>query len=221
MIYSPDNNFLLLKNQKVGGTSLEVVISKIVPINSIVTPKTSNHPEWKLDDDPVYKDYTPRNYDGFYNHMSYSEIANKINISHAKAYIFVRNPLEMVLSDFFHRLRIKKINDKWKNFTDVEKKYLTKLYFKNELGWNWLTSNKHIYTSINNEIQVDQFLRYENGIENEINLILPKHNLPTIKLDIYEKAFKPKNIKIEEVFLSYQIEQIKENWSWEIEHFKY
>ena len=221
MIYSPDNNFLLLKNQKVGGTSLEVVISKIVPFNSIVTPKTSDHPEWKLDDDPVYKDYMPRNYEGFYNHMSYSEIAKKINISFAKSYIFIRNPLDMVLSDFFHRLRIKKINNEWKKFTNLEKKYIVDLYFENKLGWNWLTSNKYIYTSANNEIKVDKFLRYENGIENEINSILPNHNLPKIKLDIYEKAFKPKDIKIREVFSNNQIKLIKESWSWEFEYFKY
>ena len=41
MIYSPDHKFLLLKNHKVGGTSLEVPVSMIVPENAIVTPKTS------------------------------------------------------------------------------------------------------------------------------------------------------------------------------------
>jgi len=81
MILSKDNNFLLLKNQKVGGTSLEISLSMVVPANSIVTPKTSDDPAWAIKDEKIYDGYIPRNYNGFYNHMSYSEIKEKIDLT--------------------------------------------------------------------------------------------------------------------------------------------
>ena len=56
MIYSPDHNFLLLKNIKVGGTSLEVELSQVLPNNAIVTPILPKNDKHK-----------PRNYAGFRN----------------------------------------------------------------------------------------------------------------------------------------------------------
>ena len=64
MIYSQDHNFLLISNQKVAATSLEMELSKILPLNAIVTPLF-----------PVRPDHNPRNHkDIFYKHMGYSEI---------------------------------------------------------------------------------------------------------------------------------------------------
>jgi|688.fasta_scaffold65866_6 hypothetical protein len=221
MILSLENNFLLLKNQKVGGTSLEVPLSKIMPENAIITPKTSDDPAWKLSDEPIYKDYNPRNCEGFYNHMSYSEINSKISLSGIKSYIFIRNPFEMVLSHFFHRLKFEGLNTKWMELTNKRQSELLFKYFNGELGWGWLKSNKYLYTSKEGNIQVNEFLRYENGIEKEINKVLPLHNLPTITLDIREKSFRPKQIHYRDVFLDNHIKLISKEWCWELEYFGY
>jgi len=221
MILSLNHNFLLIKNQKVGGTSLEVSLSKIMPKNAIITPKTSNDPNWVIKNDTEYTDYFPRNYFGFYNHMSYSEIQQVVDLSNIKSYIFIRNPFEMVLSHFFHRLKIKDLNEQWLNFNKNEQNNLLFKYFNGDLGWDWLKSNKHLYTSEKNKIQVDKFLRYENGIEQEINKVLPLHNLKTINLNITEKSFRPKNVNYKDVFLKEHIHKIKKSWSWELDYFGY
>jgi hypothetical protein len=221
MIYSPDHNFLLLKNQKVGGTSLEVPLSMILPDNAIVTPRTTNDPAWKIEE-KEYVGYTPRNYEGFYNHISYSKIKDKIDISDATSYVFVRNPYSAVLSHFFHRLHIfNKGNETWQDITDKEKETLVDQYFNNDLGWERHKSNRHIYTGKNGEIQVDRILRYENGVQEEINSVLPQHDIPKITIDIYEKSFRPKNTTPENVFKDRHTEIIRSEWSWEFENLGY
>jgi hypothetical protein len=220
MILSKSNNFLLLKNQKVGGTSLEIPLSMVVPEDAIVTPRTSDDPAWALEE-KTYDGYKPRNYDGFYNHMSYSEINSKIDLTDIKAYIFVRNPYDAVLSHFFHRLYFINKNNKWNSLNKIEQNVLIEKYFNNELGWSWHTSNKHIYLSNNGSIQVDNFLIYENGIESEINNILIKHNISKISITQQEKAFKPKSIKPKDVFSSKYLDKIYKEWLWEFKTFGY
>jgi hypothetical protein len=220
MILSKSNNFLLLKNKKVGGTSLEIPLSMVVPEDAIVTPRTSNDPAWALEEEN-YDGYKPRNYDGFYNHMSYSEINLKVDLTNIKAYIFVRNPYNAVLSHFFHRLYFINKNYTWNSLDKTEQKLLVDKYFNNKLGWSWHTSNKHIYLSSDGNIQVDNFLIYENGIESEINNILIKHNIPKINITQNEKAFKPKFIKPEDVFSSKYLNQIHKEWFWEFKTFGY
>ena len=97
MIYSPDHNFLMLKNSKVGGTSLEVELSKVLPENAIVT---------KID--PPNSQHRPRNHKGFYNHMPYLEASSILDLSNTKSYIFVRHPYDTVLSAFFLSNKIKR-----------------------------------------------------------------------------------------------------------------
>jgi hypothetical protein len=222
MILSKEHNFLLLKNHKVGGTSLEVPLSMVLPKTAIVTPKTANHPAWKIKNEPSYDGYLPRNYDGFYNHISYSEIKNKIDISNVNAYVFVRHPFNAVLSHFFHRLYfLDNLNEKWESCTKEEKKQLVDMYFNNQLGWEWYKSSKSIYLSSENKIQVKEILKYENGVEEEINKILPKHNIQKIKLNIFEKSFRPKNIKYNDVFEEHHLDLIAKEWNWEFENLGY
>jgi hypothetical protein len=221
MIFSKDHNFLLLKNQKVGGTSLEIALSMVVPENAIVTPRTSNHPEWAIKDEKVFVDYKPRNYEGFYNHIPYSDIQKLINLKNVKSYIFIRNPYDAVLSHFFHRLYFINKNNNWDELKEQEKNNLIVKYFNNELGWPWHTSNKYIYLSKKNKIQVNEFLFYEDGIELEINKVLPKHNIPQIKITAQEKTFKPKNIKPKDIFSKIQLQKIYNEWNWEFNEFGY
>ena len=198
MIYSPDHNFLLLKNQKVGGTSLEVDLSKNLPNNAIVTeinPKNKNH--------------NPRNNKGFYNHMPYFEIEKKIDLSNVKSYVFVRNPYDIVLSNFFYQCKANNISSK--EYTSYIDYYF---YF------NMIKSQKHIYTK-NKKIVVDKILKYEKGIESEINLVLIEHKINTITLKTFEKAYRPKNFKPSNIFKKNHVEKIKKEWYWEFEMFDY
>ena len=221
MIYSPDHKFLLLKNHKVGGTSLEVPVSMVVPENAIVTPKTSDDPAWKLKNEQPYDGYSPRNYLGFYNHMSYSEISNKIDLTNVKSYVFVRNPFNIVLSNFFHRLYFIDMNLKWINLNNNEKSFLIEEYFNDRLGAEWKRSTKNIYLSDNKDIQVTKFLKYESGIENEINPVLVENGLSAIKLNVEEKRFRPEGVKYFDVFSDQHLDIIYNEWQWEFKTFGY
>jgi hypothetical protein len=209
LIYSPDHNFLMIKNTKVGGTSLEVELSKVLPDNSIVTqikPENINH--------------VPRNYDGFYNHMPYSEIKNKIDLANTRSYVFVRNPYDIVLSNFFHQLFLShidysKINLKQKNTL------LDKYFFGNDQDITLIKSTKRLYTSDNNEIQVNKILRYEKGIEYEINPVLFEHGIRSIFIKTFEKSYRPKEIKYQDIFSKDHIDLIQQEWSWEFENLGY
>jgi hypothetical protein len=221
MIYSPDHNFLLLKNHKVGGTSLEVPLSMVVPDNAIVTPKTSDDPAWKLDE-PEIAGYRPRNYEiGFYNHIPYVDIASKLDLSKANAYVFVRHPYKAVLSDFFHRLYFIQKNFIWNDLEKKEQQNLVERYFNDDLGWTWYRSSKNIYQHYDGSLAVGKILYYENGVEKEINSVLPIHNLPKIKLTRNEKAFRPKNVVYQNVFSKKYLEIIRKDWWWEFETLNY
>lgn len=213
MIYSSDHNFLLIKNKKVGGTSLEVDLSQILPENAIVTPIY-----------PINNNHKPRNYSGFYNHISYSEIQNKIDLSNVLSYVFVRHPYSMVLSDMFHGIGGA---SRWNILSDKDKDILVDKYFdENDSNYyedmpnKMLNSTKNLFTS-DNDIQVTKILKYEDGIENQINSILPNHSLPKIKLLSKEKTYRPENINHSDIFKKRHYEKINKEWFWEFENLGY
>jgi hypothetical protein len=177
MIYSPNHRFLLIKNIKVGGTSMEVELSKVLPNNAIVTPIH-----------PVNKSHFPRNHNGeFYNHMPFTEISKKIDLEKVHSYVFVRNPYSTVLSDFFYRLQI---NNPEIETYKMKEKFFSKIdvssYFE-----NFFLSGTHKLFTKDDKIIVNKILFYENGIENEINKILPIHGINYIKIKTFEKKYKP------------------------------
>jgi len=219
MIFSKDHNFLLLKNGKVGGTALEVELSRVLPSNAIVTPATGNSPEWKIEGE-FYDNYSPRNHKGFWNHMSYSEVKQRIDLKNVKSYIFVRNPYEIVLSHFFHRLYFVNKNLIWENLNEKEKDKLIKDYFNNDLGTPWHKSTKKLYIE-NEQVCIDKFLHYEKGIGFEINEVLSEHDIPNINLTVFSKQFKPKNVKYYEVFSQKDLNIIYDDWKWEFIKFGY
>jgi hypothetical protein len=203
MIYSKEHDFLYLKNRKVGGSSTEICMSEIMPDNSIVTPVR-----------PLDKRHKPRNYSGFYNHMSYKEVSYKIDLSNTLSCVVVRNPYDSVMSDFFLQLNHSKQIDNIFDYRD-----LAKLYFKNNIRKEWLKSSKHIYT-INNEVCVKKIIKYEDGIENEINKVLNNFDLKLI-IDIKQKSFRPKNIDYRDIFSKDHIKMIQNEWSWEFDSLGY
>jgi hypothetical protein len=207
MIFSEDNKFLLIKNLKVGGTSLEVELSKVLPNNAVVTPIY-----------PKVVGHSPRNYKNkFYNHISYDEINTIIELTKIKSYVFVRNPYDIVLSDFFHKLQDKKPDIKTKEIN--KKDFLldeVDIYFKNFL----LKSTHKLYTK-KNKVVVSKLLFYENGIENEINKILPLHGINKIKLITFEKQYRPPWAQYKNIFNKKQIKIINDEWSWEFKNLGY
>jgi hypothetical protein len=206
VIYSKDHNFLLIKNEKVGGTSLEVELSKILPENSIVTPIV-----------PSNINHIPRNHQNiFYNHISYSEIEELLDLQNVMSYVIVRNPYDVVLSSFFHTLHnnLKIPTYEMKEKTDLSKK--VDVYFKECL----LHGTHKLYTK-NNKIIVNKILYYENGIENEINKVLIDHNIKPIQITTFEKKHRPPWATYKNMFNKEQIDIINSAWSWEFENLEY
>jgi len=208
MIYSPDHKFLMLKNIKVGGTSLEVELSKVLPDNAIVTPIN-----------PSNIDHYPRNYGNFYNHITYKLIKETIDLSNVNSYVFVRNPYDIQLSMLFYRLKEKNIV--WEKIPIWQKNNLLDIFFsQTDESFKMHNSTKNIYT-INGEIIVDRVLMYENGIEDEINSILPDHGIEKINMKTFEKQYKPKEYTVENTFKEDHLEKIYSEWSWEFNQFGY
>lgn len=184
---------------------MEVELSKILPKNAIVT-----------EIDPPNPEHIPRNNSGFYNHICYSEIKQKINLKNIKSYVFVRHPYTTVLSDFFFVLKLQGID-----YLSLDQKDVSFLVDKYFSGSNWLRSTGFIYRDNLNNSCVDEFLFYENGIENEINRILPMHNISPIKINTFEKQYRPKDVKYSDIFLNKHIDMINDSWSWEFENLGY
>ena len=208
MIYSPDHKFLMLKNFKVGGTSLEVELSKVLPENAIVT-----------EIDPANSEHNPRNYDGFYHHMPYFAASSILDLSNTKSYIFVRNPYDTVLSMLFYQLKRK--NLEWGSFNKTQKdNILEQYFFKNIKDFSMIKSTKYIYT-IEDDIVVDKVLKYELGIENQMNDILLSHNIKNIRMNTFEKEYREKKYTVENTFKLSHIHQIQSEWSWEFKMFGY
>jgi hypothetical protein len=208
MIYSPDHNFLMLKNIKVGGTSLEVELSNVLPDNSIVTEIT-----------PTNTYHNPRNNAGFYNHMPYTEISSKIDISNSMSYVFVRNPYDTQLSMLFYKLKQKNIN--WKDISDVKKeKLLNKFFFEKQEDFSMLKSTKYIYAN-EDGLLVDKVLKYEQGIEDQINKILTTHNIKNIVMNTFEKKYRPKEYTVKNTFNKDHLDKIHKEWAWEFDMFGY
>jgi len=205
MIYSEKHNFLLLKNYKVGGTSLEVELSQVLDESAVVTPI---HPENAL--------HKPRNVGAFYNHIPYSKIEDLLGkevLDKTESVVFIRNPFDVVLSHMYMSFSWSEIKNPSK--TDVDK------YFNNQTKLNKITSSmsRRIYTK-NNIVMANTVYKYEDGLD-QINQTLEKVGIGSISINAREKMYKPKDIKPLDVFGSNHIDAIYKDWSWEIDQFDY
>ena len=208
MIFCDKHKFLLIKNMKVGSTSLEVELSKILPDSAVVTFIN-----------PPNKNHRPRNINGFLNHTSFLEASKHLDLFDVKSYVMVRHPYDMVLSDFFFRSEVLMAGN-WNDLDINLQNELIEKYFNNEFtNGGWFKSTKNLYM-VDNSVAVTKILKYENGIENEINSVLPDHGLPQIKVNTYEKAYRPKNIT-HKIFSKNILDMIKEEWSWEFDNLGY
>jgi len=209
MIFCDKHKLLVIKNMKVGSTSLEVELSQILPSTATVTIIN-----------PPNKNHKPRNLNGFVNHSSFLDVSKRIDLTNTVSYTIVRHPFEMVASDFFFRSEVISAGD-WNQLEQNTKIQLVDMYFKNKFSnGGWFKSTKNLYT-IDNNIAVDNLLRYENGIANEMNKFLPNHNLPQIPGNTYEKAYRPKNVSYHDIFDKEKLSLIADEWHWEFNNLGY
>jgi hypothetical protein len=205
MIYSPQHKFLLIKNLKVGGTSLEVDLEKVLPSDAIVTTQHPSMPD----------DYLPRNYKeyGFDGHTPFNIFEYRLpeDVKDLTSVVFVRNPFDTVLSHFFMMLKF--YNAKVEDYKDY-----VYGYFNGTISMSMLGSTKDIYAS-GGTVQVSHVLRYEDGIENQINPILTRVGIPNITVTAKEKAWRPTHLTPKDVFNESQLNMIKKEWAWEIKNF--
>ena len=205
MIYSEKHRFLLLKNYKVGGTSLEVELSQVLDQSAVVTPI---YPENLL--------HQPRNFNKFYNHITYVELENLLGVdalNKTESVVFVRNPFDVVLSHMYMSFSWSGINNPSK--FDVDK------YFNNKTKLNKITSSKSksIYTK-GDVIMAKHVYKYEDGLD-QINKVLYDVGIDKIAINAKEKVYRPKHIKPTDIFEPRHIEEIYKDWSWEIDKFDY
>jgi hypothetical protein len=219
MIYSPDNNFLLIKNFKVGGTSLEIALSYLLPENAICTPidfSNAYHAErnWKTDKYELS------------NHTSYGHAKTVFGeevINNTVSAVFVRNPYEQVLSWFFHRLNEYNWKFNWNSLSKEQQDlWVEKFFSETDPHFCMLKSTKKLYTQGDeNLVSVGHVLRYENGLENEINKVLSLIDLPAITIPYKEKNFRPEEVNYLDIFKEEHLKKIQTEWSWEFETFNY
>ena len=208
MILNKKNNFLLIKNFEVNADYIESVLSNTLPEDTIVTPMANSS---------YY--YSPRNYSDYKlsEYMSFYEINKNYGLEKIKAYIIVRNPYHSVLSNFFYSLKTLSVLENCNKLSKKNQDQFVDGYFKSDY---FLKSTKELYIH-NNMIMVEDVIIYEDGIEEQINNILLKHELPTIKLNTIEDNHVPKKINFMNVFSSKHINQITNDWKWEFDNFGY
>jgi len=232
MIYSPSNRFLLVQNIKVGGTSLKLELAKNLPMDSYVTYSGSGPIGTNLsieDDRDIidklnhYKNFMEMSFsEPILTHISYTNIKNKFpneDWEKVTSCVFVRNPYSTVLSHFFMTLQFEYLVHKFLTYPKKYQDVVVDNYFNSH---HQMLSTKPIYTDENKNILVNHVFKYENGLESEINKILPLVGLPTIDSIKYSaKKFKPSDITYKDVFSERHLDIIQKEWAWEFEEFKY
>ena len=208
MIYSYDHDFLMIKNRKVGSSSTEAELSKVLPENAIVTLVM-----------PAIEGHIARNHIGFYNHMAYSEIAKKIDLSKTTSAVFVRNPYRSVMSHMFYQINFLSLYDEFMSSKE-NRSNIINMYFNDEIRAPWLKSSKNLYTTDGN-IDVTHVLKYEEGLAAGLNPVLESLGIPTLSFNTREKSHSPSGIEYQDIFTSDQMEMITDEWLWEFNNLGY
>jgi hypothetical protein len=230
MIYSPDNSFVMFQNLKVGGSSLKLSLIDIMPDTALCTDVDMGARAANLD--PVLHRSTleklgagkkntiaalgkdPGTHMGVWN---FRECFPDVNFNALTSCVFVRNPFDMVFSMLIMKLQQDFLLKKFYEMSKTEQDTLVDEHFKT----NFLKSTKGLYTSFG-LIDVTHVFKYENGLAQEINTILPGLGLPTISEVKYEvKKFKSSDITYRDYFKERHLDIIRKEWWWEFETFNY
>ena len=78
-----------------------------------------------------------------------------------------------------------------------------------------------VFKWIDNKSIIDMFIRYEDGIEDQINPILKLHGIPEISISTFEKQHRPKEIHPADIFSDDQMNLIQKEWRWEFDNLEY
>lgn len=229
MILSHRHKFIFIKTLKVGGTSLEVALSKYCGQQDILTPNGSDELRKQLGF------MTRRNYkkgiselkpkeiastlyhrkrpEKFYNHISATEIQGKLDQDIWKEYLkftVVRNPFDRMISSYYWNMRNKE------HHIDFAQ-YLRN--FPERVNENW-----KLYT-YQDKVIVDDFAMYENlekDLERISNRIGLEENVYDVMKELRTKGgVRPRSIPHREVMGDSERMLIEELGKGEIELFGY
>lgn len=155
MIISHKYKFIFIKTRKTAGTSLEVYLSNFCGEDDILTPIF-----------PHVEPHMAKNYEGYFNHISASEVKAKVGEKIWKEYFVFcveRNPWDKTLS-YYHM---------------INKRNGDTITFEQYLSGSDFCIDFPAYTSSDNskEIIVDKVLRYEN-LNEELAVIFKELGIP-------------------------------------------
>lgn len=199
MIISHTFGFVFVKNLKVAGTSLEVYLSPLCGPRDVFTPIFPTEPG-----------HTPRNHQGFFNHMPAADIRKRVHPdlwSRYLSFTIERNPWDKTLSHYAME------RDRAGGALDFDA-YLER---------GMLPATHFIYTDgAGGEILVDRVLRYEN-LEAELGELFAELGVPFENgLNVYAKAGHRRDRRpYRECYTERQRDLVAEAFAWEIETFGY
>jgi len=201
MIISHKYKFIFIKTKKVAGTSLEIALSKYCTNSDIITrhidedickelgftTTASKSNQKKSLKEMAFKDvlasfFYSRLRNKYFHHMSASDISNCVGEKIWKQYFkftIVRNPFDRLVSQYY-----------WKNRKNINPVAFD--VFLSEHS-HLIRENWNLYTE-NNQILVDDFIKYEN-LEEDINRISKKVGLPENVFNVMKKINEKRNIR--------------------------
>lgn len=199
MIISHKYRFIFIKTYKTAGTSLEVYLSGVCGENDVVTPVF-----------PEVEGHVPRNWCGFYNHMSANEVKNNVGEEIWKNYYkfcVERNPWEKFISFYWME---KSRRDKALSIDDF--------MLEEKIGYSW-----PLYADpATNKPMVDEIIRYEN-LNEDLGKLFSKLGIPwTEYLTVTAKGeYRQDKSSFEKQLTREQIDYLSLRFESEIEWFGY
>jgi len=146
MIVSHKHKFIFIKTRKTAGTSIEAYFEKYCDKNDIVTPTSYC---------VRTGEYSPRNYNGFFNHMKPKKIKCKIGDSVFDEYFkftIIRNPWDKVVSRYYHKPR---------SHRPVGPRNFKKWLYSVQSKRCFRKDTQMQYCTIGNDFILDDYIRYE------------------------------------------------------------
>jgi len=201
MIISHRHRMIFIKTRKTAGTSFEVALAKICGSEDIVTPVI-----------PEVPGHVPRNFQGFYNHMPASHVAQALPSDQFNGYFkfcFERHPYTKTASQYY---MLK--NSKHHQIAGHGNR-LTPAQF---LALNKLPLDRDKYTA-DGKIIVDMVFKYEQ-LDESIEFLSERIGTPLPALEHIKSGFRETSDP-RALFNDRQLEQIAKEFAFEFDQFGY